>query len=143
MALKVVNQAEVIILQAALNALAPEDVDLRLYQNNHTPVDTDTEADYTEATFIGYAAIAIDAAQWVFTPGDPAQAVYPTVHFESTAGGQNQFIYGYYITQRMSGKLLWAELFADNDPTHAPYQIVNNGDNIEFEPQVTSRDETD
>lgn len=143
MALKVVNQGEVILLQNYLNQLAPEDLNLRLYSNNHTPVDTDTEVDYTEATFTGYAAILLDASLWVVTPGDPAQAVYPTAHYEASASLQNEFIYGYYVTQRTSGKLLWAELFADNDPTHAPYHIVNNGDNIEFAPQITGRDETD
>jgi hypothetical protein len=142
MALKVVNQAEVIFNKNVLNVQAAEELDLKLFKNNHTPVDTDTEADYTEATFVGYAAIPLDHTLWVTTPGNPASSDYPTVTFTSTGGGQNETIYGYYVVQRLSGKLLWAELFSDNDP-QAPYLIVNIGDNIAWEPQFTGRDETD
>jgi hypothetical protein len=140
MALKVPNQAEVILLQAFINQ---EDLDLRLFKNNHTPVDTDTEADYTEADFIGYATELLVAGNWTFTPGDPALASYaPNVIFTSTAGGQSQTIYGYYVTQRLSGKLLWAEKYSDNDVT-APYTIVNLGDTIESPLAITGSDLSD
>lgn len=120
------NQAQVRILT---QFLTEEDLDLKLFKNNHTPVDTDTEADYVEADFIGYAAEPLVAGTWVITAGPPADGDYGDVVFTSTAGSQSQFVYGYYVVRRSDGFLLWAELFSDEDPT-APYEIVNVGDDI-------------
>jgi len=131
MALVLPNQGEQIALEALLNKTAPQDLKLKLFQNNVTPSETDTEATYTEATFTGYSAVTLTAANWTVTQGAPTQATYPQVTFTSTAGGQNQSIYGYYLVQATSGKLVWAERFSDG-----PYTIVNNGDSIKVTPVI-------
>ena len=130
MTLVVPNQGEVIALKALLNHTAPQNLDLRLYTSNTTPSETDTEVTYTEAVGHGYAAIQLTAADWVVTEGDPSVAEYPdqTFTFTGALGG----VYGYYITQRISGKLVWAERFSNG-----PYSIANNGDTVKITPAIT------
>lgn len=125
MALLMVNQGEVILAEAMLNKTAPQDLVLRLFKNDKTPADSDTESGYTEADFTGYAHQDLTASSWVVTGGAPTTCAYPQVTFTSTAGSQNQPVYGYFLTQVTSGKLMWAERFTDG-----PYTIVNNGDAI-------------
>jgi hypothetical protein len=137
MALLVPNEGEVVMVQAILDL----DLDLHLFKNDHTPAETDTVADYTEADFTGYVLENLISGNWVITPGAPAVGNYPDVVFTSTAS-QSQFVYGYYITKRVTGELMWAERFDDNDPA-APYEMVNNGDTITFPPRFTLKDEQD
>lgn len=132
MALIVPNNGEGDALQYFVNRAAPQDLVLKLYQNNITPAETDTAGTYTEATFTGYAAVQLTAANWTVTPGAPTEAAYAQQTFTSSAGSQNENVYGYYIVQRVSGKLVWAERFSDG-----PYNIVNNGDAIKVTPKIT------
>ena len=132
MALLTPNQGEEIALAALLNKTAPQDLDLCLFKNDYTPVEGTTEANVTAADFTGYAVIQLTAASWTITPGAPTSAAYAQQTFTSSAGSQNQPIYGYYIKQRTSGKLVWAERFSDG-----PYTITNNGDNIKITPTIT------
>jgi hypothetical protein len=65
MSLKVVNGGESLALQYLVNkATTPEDLDLCLYTNNHTPADPDVIGGYTEATGFGYALITLTGASW-------------------------------------------------------------------------------
>lgn len=139
MGIKVPDQGEIFLLRAFI---LEDDLDLRLFQNDLVMTDAMTEVDFVEATFTGYAAENLVAGTWVFTPGAPSDATYGDVVFTSTAGGQSQFIYGYYVTRRSDGKLLWAERSDDNDPT-APYEIVNSGDTITIPLKITAKDTTD
>ncbi len=132
MALLTPNQGEEIALGALLNKTAPQDLDLCLFKNDYTPVEGTTEANVTAADFTGYSVIQLTAASWTITPGAPTSAAYAQQTFTSSAGSQNQPIYGYYIKQRTSGKLVWAERFSDG-----PYTITNNGDNIKITPTIT------
>lgn len=125
MTLEVVNQAEEIMLDILLAGVAAQNLDLKLYKSNTTPADADTEATYTEADFTGYAAIQLVQGNWVTTQGDPTTAAYPQQTFTSSADQAAQSVYGYYVIQRVSGKLMWAERF-----TNGPYVIANNGDTI-------------
>lgn len=133
MPLLVVNQGEEIALNALLNKTAPENLDLVLFKSNTTPAETDTEGTYTAADFTGYALIQLTAASWTTTPGAPTESAYPQQTFTSSAGSQNQNVYGYYVKQRTSGKLVWVERFSDG-----PYNIVNNGDAIKVTPKITA-----
>lgn len=132
MALLTPNNGEGDMLTAIVAKAAAENLVLHLFQNNITPAETDTAATYTEATFTGYAALTLTAASWVVTEGAPSNAVYPQVTFTSSAGSQNQNVYGYYLTRAISGRIAWAERFADG-----PYNIVNNGDAVKVSPVIT------
>ena len=117
------------MLQKVLN----QTLTLKLFKNNVTPGETDTEATYTVADFTGYADKSLTYANWGFTPGAPTVALYNAAQaFTSGADGQSQTIYGYFVIQASDGKLLWAERFAD-----APITIVNNNDAINVTPRIT------
>ena len=130
MALLVPNAAEDVMLQNILNKTAPQDGRLKLYTNNITPAETDTEASYTEAAGFGYTDILFSPASWTITPGAPTSAAYPQQTYTFTGALGN--VYGYYVVQTTSGKILFAERFSTG-----PFNIVNNGDQIKVTPQFT------
>lgn len=130
MTLLVPNASEVIMLENFLNKTAPQDLILRLYSSDTTPAETDTDATYTETSGGGYAEVALTAASWSVTPGNPTTASYPEVTFTFTGAAGN--VYGYYIVQSVSGSLMWAERF-----TNGPFNIQNSGDEIRVTLQIT------
>lgn len=130
MTLVVPNAAEDVMLQNILNKTAPQDWKLQLYTNNKTPAAGDTEADYTEASGFGYAAITLSGASWTITPGAPSSASYAQQTFTFTGALGN--VYGYYIVQATSGKILCAERFSNG-----PYNVQNSGDEIKITPVFT------
>lgn len=132
MTLLVPNNGEGDALAAIVGKTAAENLQLRLYQNNITPAETDTAATYTVATFTGYANITLTAANWTVTEGAPSEAAYPQQTFTSSADQASQSIYGYYFTRVTSGRIAWAERFPAG-----PYAIANNGDNIKVTPKIT------
>lgn len=131
MTLLVPNVGEGRMLKAILNHTAPENLLLKLFSNNITPAETDTAVTFTEATFTGYSAKTLTGASWTITEGAPSYGQYAQQSFDSTAGAQNQSIYGYFVVQATSGILMWAERFTDG-----PYTIVNNGDSIKVTPYI-------
>lgn len=124
------NVGAQLILEVALNKTAQANATLKLFQNDYTPVETSTNAAFTEATFTGYSAITLTGASWSVTNADPAVASYAQQTFTSSAGSQSQPIYGYYIV--VGTVVVFAERFSDG-----PYTIVNNGDQIKVTPQIT------
>ena len=130
MPLLVPNGSEATMLEAILNKTAPQNLVLRLFTNNQTPAEGHVALDYTEASGNGYAAINLTAASWTVAEGAPSEASYPEQTFTFTGALGN--VYGYYVTQATSGKLMWAERF-----TGAPFNIANNGDQIKVTPKLT------
>ena len=137
MALRLPNQGEQITLEALVNKTAPQDLDLKLFKNDVAHAEALIETGLTEADFTGYAAIQLTAASWVYTGGDPGQVAYPQQTFTSSADQAAQTIYGYYLVQRTSGKLVYYEKFG------TAAVIANNGDNIKVTPVITGADTTD
>ena len=130
MALLVPNASEVEILEYIFNKQSPEDLDIRLYTNDYTPLETDTISNYTEATGGGYALIQLASANWTIVPGNPSQGTHTQVTWTFTGSVGN--VYGYYITRRTTGDLMWAERF-----TNGPFNIQNNGDEIRITPRLS------
>jgi len=127
------DQGEAIILTLAVNKLATtENLILKLFKNNITPGETNTESSYTVADFTGYANITLTGASWVSTPGAPSQVTFAQQTFTSSADQAAQLVYGYYYVQASSGKAIGAERFSDG-----PYTIANNGDVIKVTPKLT------
>jgi len=131
MALVVPNSAEIFILGYILKQQTPEDLDIRLYVNDHIPSEADTVTNYIEASGANYAPIQLQSSQWSITPGTPTVAQHPQVAWTFTGPVGN--VYGYYITRRVSGDLVWAERF-----TNGPYNIQNNNDQIRITPRLTA-----
>ncbi len=131
MALLVPNVGEGRMLKCIVNHTAPENLVLHLFKSNTTPAETDTYATYTEADFTGYSSATLTGASWSITEGAPSYAGYAQQTFTSSAGSQNQDVYGYVVNQTTSTILMWAEVFSDG-----PYNIANNGDAIKVTPYI-------
>lgn len=125
------DQGENIALEAIVNKTAPQNLVLKLYKNDITPGESDTEATYTEADFTGYSAITLIGSSWGAASG--GSIAYPQQTFTSSANQTAQSIYGYYLVQATSGKLVYAERFSNG-----PYTIANNGDAIKVTPTITA-----
>jgi hypothetical protein len=128
-----VNQGEQTIAKLFTNSSPPslENLILKLFKNNWTPADGDTEANATEATFTGYSAITLPGYGWSITPGAPTLIQYPEQLFQSTADQTAQPIYGYYLVGASSNKLLFAWRLDDG-----PYSVASNGDKIYITPKL-------
>lgn len=97
-------------------------VTLRLYQNNYTPISTSVLADFTIATFSGYADEtpsfgSATPISGVMTITDSSQR-----NFTHNTGGTSNTVYGYYVVDTLAGKVLWAERFS------ASILMQNDGD---------------
>lgn len=132
MTLLVPDNGEGDALSAIVNLAAATNPILKLYQSNTTPSETDTAGTYTEATFTGYSSVTLTGASWTVTQGAPSHADYAQQIFTSSAGSQNQSIYGYFVVRATSGRIAWSERFSDG-----PYVIVNSGDQIKVTPIIT------
>lgn len=123
MPLTVPSVAEELALRILVNNIAAENLVLRLFVNNITINEGVTLSSFTEASGFGYVAVNVPSSGWTFVAGDPTVATCAPQSFTFTGALGN--VYGYFVTQVVSGKLMWAERFFDG-----PYLIVNNGDQI-------------
>jgi Outer membrane receptor for Fe3+-dicitrate len=126
MALVVPNVGEEVMLELIL---APN-LTLKLYTNNITPGETDTDLTYNEASGSGYLAKALVFGDWTITPGAPSEAVAPQQIF--TFSGALGAVYGYFVIRASDGVLLWAERL-----TTAPFTVANSGDQIKITPRFS------
>lgn len=131
MTLLVPDNGEGDALKYFVNKSTPENLVLKLFKNNYTPVEASIASNFTEADFTGYSALTLTGASWTVTEGSPSNAAYAEQSFTSSAGSQSQTIYGYYLVRATSGRIAYAEVFT------TPFTIVNNGDVIKITPQIT------
>jgi len=105
-----------------------KDAKIHVFTNNHTPDRADVLGTYTEATFAGYAAIALTAGTWpsASQASHQASAVYgATLTWTRSTTGTAQVCYGIYATDNGGTVLLGAALFDSG-----PYTVTNSGDQI-------------
>ncbi len=109
---------------------------VRLFSTSVALSDSTVIGDLTEATFPGYAAVALTGGSW--------NAVTVTSHVASTSltspasfvygtPGSPQTIYGAYITDSGNTTLLACWTFASG-----PYTVQNAGDTINTTPTITA-----
>lgn len=104
---------------------------LHLFKNNHTPLYTDTAADYTEADFSGYGAYQALAWGSAFVNGSNEGEIDATaLTWTHNGGGTANTVYGVYITDGANA-LMYAERFA------APVSMSANGDKITYTAKST------
>jgi hypothetical protein len=129
-------------------ATVRENWTLKLYQNNYTPVASSSAANFTEATFTGYAAKTltrtITASTWqAVAEGAPSGAWNPQANVGkstygssaqvfSITGGTAQTIYGYFVVGATSGKVLFAEIFAAPRTLNPPLDTLSFTPAFEF-----------
>lgn len=81
----------------------------RLYQNNVTPVETNSILDFTECDFAGYEQRPLTSWNRPVLAGDNAGlASHATLKWTYT-GGASQPVYGYYVTDSEGSYCFWAE----------------------------------
>lgn len=108
----ITTQAQLIANLAALAAGDYGAVTMDLYQNDVDPTDLSILADFTVATFSGYAqATAIDYGGPFINSDGNAEMDAPSQQFDHSGGVIANLIYGFYI-QKTGGGLLYAERFA-------------------------------
>ena len=141
MTIKVSNEGEKLLLEAAVGKVAAASLKLKLFTNNVTPGDADTVATYTEMGAVqGYAAKTLTTGGWnagVAGTGtgsataNKASIDYPqqTWTFDGTGGSVT--VYGYIITDNAGATLVCAEKFS------APQVIATAGDTIKITPKLT------
>lgn len=144
MTLVFVDQGEAIALEYLVNRDAPEDLVLRLFQNDVTngltagQIEALTETDFTEADFTGYSAITLSGASWnAASGGDPSSIDFAQQSFTSTADQTQQTIFGYYYTRVAGGELVAFEYFA------SPVTVEFDQDVIRVTPRITGQDTQD
>jgi hypothetical protein len=140
------NALEVDVLTWLLSAAgwAGGNTSLRLYTNDVdaglTPAQKKalTNAAFTEATFAGYAAKTLTAANWVITGGLPTAAVYNALQsFERSSTGAAQIVRGYWIRRVSDSRILHYDKFP------GPLSFEFAGDEYEFFPRVPLKDDDD
>ena len=129
--LLVPNVGELRFLNFILNKVAQENQTIKLYSNNITPSQTDTDATYTEVTGGGYVSKSLVAANWTVSGGNPGTATHTQQTWTFTGAVSGGLVYGYYIVGASSGTLLWAERFSDG-----PYPISFVNDQILITPKL-------
>lgn len=105
---------------------------LRLYTNDYTPVAGSTAVSFTEAVGGGYAAIVLTGADWTIVGGSPSLASCAKQTFTCNGSAASQVIYGYYLTRENTGTIAHAERFAT-----VPAAFAIAGDKIEITPRIS------
>lgn len=108
---------------------------LRLFKNNVTVDHTTAFGALTQATFSGYAGVALTTGTWAAAgvASHLATSTYgATVTFTRNATGATETIYGWYLTDAGNTKLYACANFAAG-----PFAMTNNGDSIGVVPTLS------
>ena len=123
---------DVLLLRYMLNFQAAVNVEMRLYNNNHTPGVNDSLGSFTESVASNYTATLLTGASWTVASGSPsgATATYAQQSYNFSAADT---IYGYFITSN-AGTVgpYWAELF-----TGGPFTLPSSGGTIAVTPRIS------
>lgn len=125
------------LLTMAQNAIGTgklfDDLRLNLYVNNLDPLPTNVTADFTAATFDGYAPVG-PLGTWVpyFDGSQNVNIAAPSVLFVCSGTTTPNLVYGYYLTKSTAGgTLIFAEKFEGG-----PIPINAIGDGVQVFPIV-------
>lgn len=125
------NTFKQLCLQAGLNkAVQDQDQTLILFKNDYTPAADDVLADYTEATFSGYAAMPLVGANWTVVAAEPGVASYAEQEFISDADQTPETVYGYAVFLDTDFTFVGGERFS------SPQVIQNDNDQIAITPRL-------
>lgn len=104
-----------------------------LFVNNHTPGVGSTLASFTEATYSGYAAILVAAADWNVSAvvGHVGDLEAPAIVFRNTSTAARS-AYGYFITDPTGTQYVAAARFDE------PPMVVAIGDAFTVDPILGS-----
>ena len=118
-------------LEAGLNKAAQDqDQYMILFTNDYTPTADDELADYTEATFSGYAQVPLTGSSWAVTAAEPAVASYAEQEFISDDDQTPETIYGYAVF------LATDDLYVTAERLPTPQVVQNDTDLVAVIPRI-------
>lgn len=136
MALVTLNAGELLLLEWMLKSTStPENLTLKLYKNDYTPVAGSVAADFTEADFTSYTSKSLSRGSWVAPSTVSGKASTSYASQSWSVGTTGNTLYGYYIVGATSGTAIWAERFP------AP-KVVTDGDTVQVVPTFTGDSES-
>lgn len=121
MTLVVPTNSKITLLQIINGQKISEDMQLHLYANDVIPNSSTTIHDLQAPAAPEYSPQDLFSVGWTYVTSEPVAMEYPAQTFIFTTTGDT--IYGFYVTDNSSGKLLWVE-----DIT--PFNIETSGDSI-------------
>lgn len=133
MALKAVNIGEREILKKIVGDTG-DTLWLRLFDNDVTPAEGDTNNTYSESDGSGYTQIGLKGDSWTISTeaGDTTHADYAQQTFTYSGGDT---LYGYYVMEKSGYEgdsvVLMAEKFTDG-----PYTIPGGGGTVKITPKI-------
>lgn len=92
-------------------------------------------ADFTEATFAGYAAKTLTGGSWTTTQEDPTIGTYAQQTYTRSSTGTAQVVRGYYILRSSDSTLEGYEYFS------GPITVTSINDTIVVTPAITLEDD--
>lgn len=108
---------------------------LGLFSNAHRPTDRDRVEDYVELEGGGYRALMVQGPEWALEledgPAVLAQAPEQAFRFEAPTAP----VYGYYLRDALTGRLLWAEAWENEDGELTPIRPDLPGFEIRVRPR--------
>jgi len=118
------------LLEFALNKSSQGNLKLHLFKNNYTPVGGSVLSNFTEVTLTGYAAVTLTGSSWsIAVASNVVTASYAAQTFTFSATGET--VYGYYVTDNGTAKVLWAELLG------TPYVVPGGGGSVTITPTIS------
>ena len=122
MALLVPDVGEERLLGWAINSVAQQNLELKLYLNNYTPVEGSTHENFTVLPLTeGLAVKTLTAGSWTVDTdgaGTTSATYVPGTPQSWTFTGSAHIIYGYVVVDANDGVLIWAERFASAEATY-------------------------
>jgi len=132
MSIKVPDVAELKLLDMLRTTLNSSSPKICLFKNNYTPVDSSVLADFTAATFSGYAPVTFTGLGTPATVSGRAVSTNSVAATWTKSGATGNDIYGYYVTDAAGTSLLWAERGGA-----APYSMNVNGEGLSITPTLS------
>src|SRR3954453_17458280 len=125
------NDGEVLLLNIMLGKTpAPTSYYYRLFKNDVTPAEGSHRIDFAESSAPGYAAQAINPADWtVSTDANGVTTATASTRTFTFTGGET--VYGYLVTGSDGTNLFWAERFA------SPITIPAGGGQLDLTPSLS------
>lgn len=116
-----------------------QELELRLFRNDYTPITQSQTFNFTEANFQGYQSEELITSLWqsaVQLGQGYAQCTYDTEPFEWLNTGLEQIVYGYYVVEIATNETWWAERFGFP-------RTVATGGSLSVQPRMTGVSEYD
>lgn len=132
MALVVPNVGELELIDWMINVSSvPENLTLKLFANDYTPVATSVDTDFTEASFTGYTSKTLTRGSWgTASTNGSGEAEIEYGSAQTWNATSSETIYGYFVVGATSGTLIYAERFDTSRP-------LSNGDSLTITPKIT------